>query len=277
MVLGLHSPVARVAAAAVVVLPVALPLAYLVCLNHFVSKNTTSSPGRRIQASIDASSTSLYQPPIEEPLSLPEDVRSGDAQWVVAYERVASHPIPSSRLRFPVNESQGHMSPPSQSTSQPSGLLTAYLRAAHIAFSWTPQAFLIRSLIGDTDIRRTFDTDWILGLSFKVGELVNGVYRVSHYGAGNEAETERSELMMEVPASYTGPSASGLLVATLEVVESPRGYETDPDVIFVNETWTWRREDDRKPLLLETPFGKWFHAILARWLVNKGLNAVLVA
>lgn len=70
-----------------------------------------------------------------------------------------------------------------------------------------------------------------------------------------------------MPRSYGGPPVRGLILSALE--EEQDGAA----VRFVNETWLWRRRDE-KPTLLESGLGKWLHSPLAGWLVIKGLGAV---
>ncbi|KAL2172975.1 uncharacterized protein P884DRAFT_109079 [Thermothelomyces heterothallicus CBS 202.75] len=81
---------------------------------------------------------------------------------------------------------------------------------------------------------------------------------------------ERVEMALDPPRAYHGVPAvvRGIVVAGLET----RGE--DGRVVFVNETWMWRRQGEEAPLLLERPLGRWLHAVLAGWLVMKGLAAV---
>lgn len=272
MASSIQASLGRWTTVALIALPVAIPVAYLVYVNHAIRKSTTSTAGRR-------DPDSSHQP--RDPASLPADVKSDSSQWVVAYERVVSNPIPTSSLAYAVAESStlSHSSPDGSSTTQPSTLLREYIRATHAAFSWTPQAVLIRAMIKEGDIRRSFDGAWIDSLAFAPGELVNGVYRVSHHQKDISTVSERVELIMEVPASFKGPAVRGLLVAAIEpapAADLQRPGETDKGemVLFVNETWMWRRAEE-KPTLLETPFGKWFHTQLAGWLIMRGLSAVV--
>jgi hypothetical protein len=45
-------------------------------------------------------------------------------------------------------------------------------------------------------------------------------------------------------------------------------------LVFVNETWMWRREGDA-PVVLEGRMGRWLHVVLSGWLVMKGVRAVM--
>ncbi len=79
-------------------------------------------------------------------------------------------------------------------------------------------------------------------------------------------EAKRVELILRPPESYRGPSAEGLIVVGMERAATPDGAEA---VVFTNETWLWRRRDE--PLLiLERALGRWFHELLAGWLIVKG-------
>jgi hypothetical protein len=174
------------------------------------------------------------------------------------YEHVASHPIASGLL--------GDVG-----SKDLASLLTSYLRTTMTAFSRTPQAFMIRAAIADANEKRTFDRSWIEQLSFAEGDRVDGVYRVAYRGAESSGEgSQRCELMLDAPASYTGPVVTGMIVATVESIAKPDGEDA---VVFVNETWFWRKTGD-KPVMLESAVGRWLHSLLAGWLVVKGIRAV---
>lgn len=265
---GVQAQLGRASTAALVALPaVAIPVVYLIYLNGRIRSTTTSRAGRRNhhqqqQQQLKGSATSETRAPAD-PKSLPDDVRSDNgSRWVVSYERVVSKPVLASSLSHPVAATD-------PAAGQPSTLLKTYLRATHVAFSWTPQALLIRAMIKEPHVKRSFDTDWVNALSFAPGDLVNGVYRASHHSKTAGSVSERSELLIEVPASYKGPAVRGLLVAAIE----PASSTNTDEVVFVNETWMWRGVDE-PPTLLESPFGKWFHGKLAGWLILKGLGAV---
>ena len=234
-----------------------LPVAYACYLNWTIRRTTTATTGRVGDG--DSSATD-----IAEPQSLPDEVKANRENWVVIYERIMSNPIAKTALSLPMETST--------TATRPSALLALWNRAAHKAFSWTPQAFIIRSLIKEPVIRRSFDADWIDELSFEPGDIVNGVYRVSHYGC---SDTETLELVIEIPPSYKGPAVRGLIISGVEpaTVSSPSNKNSDA-VVFVNETWFWRRHDE-PPTLLESSFGAWFHRMLGGWLITKGLAAVL--
>ncbi|UNI22900.1 hypothetical protein JDV02_008744 [Purpureocillium takamizusanense] len=272
---------------------VAVPVVYLVYLNGRIRSSTTSRAGRRSssrqhgnhqeqQERREGSAASETRAPAD-PRSLPGHVRSDDgSQWVVSYERVVSKPIPASSLSRPPTTTTAADDPAAatgqeeQQQQRPSPLLRAYIRAAHVAFSWTPQALLMRAMIKEPSLKRSFDRDWIDALDFVPGDMVNGVYRASHYSKEAGSVSERSELLIEVPASYKGPPVKGLLVAAIEpaAASSTSDEEDEEAVVFVNETWMWRGVDE-PPTLLESPLGGWFHGKLAGWLILKGLSTVV--
>ncbi|ODA77007.1 hypothetical protein RJ55_07524 [Drechmeria coniospora] len=256
----------RSAIAPWVILPAAIPVGYLIYLYWQGHQNTTAVRGHRRKSSPPASGS---PPQPHDPISLPAEVKS-DSQWVVVYERVVSKPVPIASLSYAIN---GSPSSRKWRPTQPSPLLREYVRATHKAFSWTPQAMLIRTMVGGKSIRTTFDGTWINSLTFAPGDLVNGIYRVAEHWKDKSSLSERSELMMEVPPSYKGPSVRGLLVAAIEPAPFTDSKRHGESVVFVNETWMWRRTDE-KPTLLETSFGRWFHTQLASWLILRGLSAV---
>ena len=258
--INIQEHLGRPATAVLVTLPVAVPVIYAIYINAWISSNTTSITGRRDKRRPTQGTSTAS---IRDPVSLPEEVRVDDGYlWTVNYERVVSNPISIDSMGIPVE--QGY-------TLQASPLLREYLRATHSAFSWTPQAFLIRAMIKEPEVKRTFGTTWIRSLNFALGDYVNGVYKVSHHQ--KDGSSERVELIIEAPASYKGPAVRGLLAAAIEPANEKSKGGGD-QVVLVNETWMWRRVSE--PLtLLETPFGKWFHEKLAGWLIMKGVNHVV--
>lgn len=259
--------------------PIAITTAYLLYLKHQVSNSTTSQSGRyRSHTAASKSPSSLDAAPLE-PSSIPGAIASDTDEWVITFERLVSRPIPVSNLIGPIaDRSAATLSNVNAAENEPSDLLKAYVRAAQEAFGWTPQAFIIRKLIGDPGIKRTFDTDWVRDLSFKHGDVVNGVYCVDYVGDGGVAGCERIELGLAAPPSYRGHSETGLILSAIEPYD-PNGAEsswnsaTENMVVFVNETWLWRRKNG-KPTLLESGPGSWLHSLMAGWLVMKGIKSV---
>lgn len=249
-----------------VLLPVVIPVAYVFYTSWTVYRNTTSVSGTL--PSRDESSAPGTSHPVE-PHSLPDEIANDRSRWVVAYEKVVSKPLLPSSLGYLPEQSS-----PSGSTTQPSRLLQQVSRAMHKAFSRTPQATIIRRAISEPLNKGSFDPEWIDNLSFKLGDIVNGVYKVSSVTNDEATGSERVELLIDIPPSYKGPSVRGLILAAIEPApsaDSDHKGAVERKIVFVNETWMWRPVDE-KPTLLETSFGRWFHRLLAGWLVLKGIT-----
>ncbi|CEJ89718.1 hypothetical protein VHEMI05542 [[Torrubiella] hemipterigena] len=257
----------RVYAAAAALVPVALPAAYLLYLHLSSSRECRLADGR-LRSTLksptvtqDPGAAPDAQP--SPPTSLPDAVRDHLDTWVVSYERAVSAPLDLSTLALTPADA-------SQTDTRPSALLRCYVQAAHVAFSWTPQAFLIRSLIKDKDTRATFDASRLLSTNFVQGDIVNGVYRVIAYqgkGPQHPGQPERVELALTSPPDYKGPPMEGRIIAIVEEAEEKGS------VVLVNETWMWRKVED-KPTMLESAGGKLFHGLLAKWLLTAGKQAV---
>ena len=259
---------------AVLLAPVLLETGYLLYLKRTVTRRTVASAGRRLpgrrpaaagKPTADEKATAGETIPasVKRPTKLPAAVADDASQdYVLAYERLVSHPVAAASLR------DGLAPPPS--TDSGHLLLTTYVRATMKAFAWTPQSFAIRAAVGP-DARRTFAAAYIDGLAFGPGDRVDGVYTVAYRGSGGRGGEERVELMLDAPEGYRGPVVSGMIVAAVEVV--PGDAERPEQVVFVNETWMWRRLDER-PTMLEGSLGSWLHSLLAGWLVVKGVKAV---
>lgn len=247
-----------------VLLPVVIPVAYIFYTSWTVYRNTTSVSGR-LPTRQEASASERSHP--AEPHSLPPKVKDSPSQWVVTYERVVSLPCPPSSLEEPL---------PSGPRTGPSRLLQTWLRTTHKAFSRTPQAIFIRGALSEPLNKGSFDKNWIENLSFNPGDIVNGVYRVSCYDNDQTTSSERVELLIDIPASYKGPTVRGLILSAIEPASSACStHQEAPEenIVFVNETWMWRLVDE-KPTLLESSFGRWFHRLLAGWLTLKGISGV---
>ncbi|KAG8168227.1 hypothetical protein KVR01_003916 [Diaporthe batatas] len=98
-------------------------------------------------------------------------------------------------------------------------------------------------------------------------QRVDGVYIVQY--RGSESHGERVEMRLSAPEGFRGPRSDGIIVAAIE----PVGADASDDVVFVNETWLWRYQNE-KPTLLEGSISRWFHSLLAAWLIGKGIESV---
>ncbi|CAG9994330.1 unnamed protein product [Clonostachys byssicola] len=258
---------------ALIAAPLVIPAIYVAFLTYNISRSTESSNGIQYpkgspQRLVQRHGEDGNAMP-EKPASLPDDVRSEGSDWVLAYERVASVPVPLRSLA---------LSPAGTLSGSPSPLLRAYTSGAHVAFSSTPQAILIRALV-DTETKRTFEASWIRNLQFEPGDIVNGAYKVSYSGQGNETGSERIELMIQAPPSYKGPVPNGLILSEIVLIEGtpvgslPGDSAGDGHVVFINETWMWRKESE-KPTFVEAKLSGWMHSLMAGWLITKGISAV---
>lgn len=188
------------------------------------------------------------------PMSLPQAVADDEADgYALWHERVVSKPAALSELGW--------------SSGSLDELLTRYVRATMVAFTWTPQAYLIRKML-PAGFGETFEAGYINTMDFStVGERVNGVYTVQY--RGSEPHGERVEMRLCAPEEFRGPRSDGIIVAAIE----PAGAGAPDDVVFVNETWLWRNQNE-KPTLLEGSISGWLHSLLAAWLVGKGIKSV---
>lgn len=246
----------RTAAIAAAVLPVVGSAVYLLQLHSRISRETTRSRGRY------RSSSSCPEPP----RALPAHVSSDTEGVVLHYERVVSHPIPAASL-------VRSWAPSTTTSTQPSALLQSYLSATHLAFSRTPQACALWCFIKNADARRTFTNGYIVNLPFAVGDRVNGAYSVVYVGAGPESNSERVELVLDPPPGYNGPTPKGLIISEVHRVDEESEGLAGDHVIFINETWMWRKPDER-PVLLEGGLPGWIHALTSGWLILNGLKSV---
>ncbi|TQV92850.1 hypothetical protein IF1G_08774 [Cordyceps javanica] len=292
--LGRHRVAVAVVAAATTT-TVVLPTVYVAYLNWAVRRRTTCSSGQLSPPPADQASASSVPP--RTPRSLPDEVMANPEEWVVSYERVVSRPIPAAMLVHKLRGGGDDHDKQTTAGSSPSPLLTTYLRTTYKAFGWTPQAFLIRGLLAEPERRASFGAAHIDGLAFADGDVVDGVYKVTSYQyrqssssssskGGSSSSAEVIELSIDVPRSYKGPAVRGLILSAVEEEEGevegppvsamppPTTTTTAVAVRFVNETWLWRKRDE-KPTMLESGLGRWFHSLLAGWLVMKGLGGVV--
>ncbi|KAK0382847.1 hypothetical protein NLU13_9942 [Sarocladium strictum] len=251
-------PMARtitIVAAIAATVPLIVSSFYLYRLHDRVSSKTTRSNGRFSSSS----STS-----VGAPKSLPAHVAADPDGWVIHYERVASQGVPVSDLTQPLSQGSDH---------EPSLLLQRYMQNSHYAFSRTPQAFVLGLVIKDVDARRTFSPQYIRTLEFHPGQRVNGAYTVVYVGEGHVQGSGRVELALDPPKGYHGPAPQGRIISEVLPARAVEGSASEDAVVFVNETWMWRKQHQPKTLL-EGGLGAWLHALTSGWLILQGLRAV---
>ncbi|KAK4234115.1 hypothetical protein C8A03DRAFT_47484 [Achaetomium macrosporum] len=237
-------------AVGLIVLPLAVPVTYLLYLDRALSKQFKTATGIRNRKKL----ASALPPAISRPNSLPPEVDSDDSEWVLVCERVVSMPVRPYHLLY-------------EPKARLSGILTTYIRASMTAFSWTPQALILWACAGDSAARKTFNGQFIRNLEFRHGDRVNGFWRVVYRDTGAaHGDSERLEMALDPPPNYRGPVVRGLVVAAVE-------KQSDGSIVFVNETWMWRKQSENS-VLLERSAGQWLHVLLSEWLVMKGLRAV---
>jgi hypothetical protein len=129
---------------------------------------------------------------------------------------------------------------------------------------------LLGLVIKDPEAKRTFSAEYIKNLDFRLGQRVNGAYAVTYIGGGHVKGSERVELALDPPKGYRGPAPQGCIISELRPAE---GDESGDQVVFVNETWMWRKESEPKTLL-EGGFGAWVHALTSGWLILEGVKGV---
>ncbi|TWU76120.1 hypothetical protein ED733_007881 [Metarhizium rileyi] len=250
-------------------LPIIVPVGYVFYTSWTVYKNTTLVSGTLVPRQGAFASAASHP---AEPHSLPAEVQDDRSQWVVTYERVVSNPLLPSSLAYPPEKPLS-----SGSTTEPSRLLQEVSRNMQKAFSRTPQAILLRSALSESLNKESFKTTWISNLTFRPGDIVNGVYKVSCNTRDQTTGSERVELVIDAPASYKGPRVRGLILTAIEPASSEssddRRTRDEEKIVFVNETWMWRLADE-KPTLLESSIGQWLHRLLAGWLLLKGISGV---
>ncbi|KAI8624205.1 hypothetical protein F5Y19DRAFT_323623 [Xylariaceae sp. FL1651] len=200
--------------------------------------------------------------------AIPPAVLAEREQHVIARERVVSDAVPLESIcpsLRPGGRDDG-------SESARKGLLETYLSNTMRLFTWTPQAFVMKSMVSrlprGAEYAATFSAPYLDSCRFEVGDRVCGVYvvreRVSQPGG------ERVFLDLSPPVGWTGPVVDGVLDCGFVLGKGEGG---EPYIRFVNETLLWRRKEDR-PTLLEGKAGRWLHALMVRWMVVRGVEAV---
>lgn len=310
---------------------IAVPAASAIVARVYIMRNVASYTSHRLESTkknqvrkagrgtVSSSSTSSISsssvamsaeshPPLPKSLKLSSTVANNTNDdflddHIVLYERVVSKSVllPLHSKRGSVVRSDGETD---DETTHPktkkeqrmmSSLLTDYIRATMFAFTFTPQAALLRKMVPD-EAKVTFDQEYITALDFEtLGQRVNGVYTVQYRGNGDEPAESigsrsviegkeqqqeqkqyRVELKLDPPEGYTGPKGEGVIVVAVEGPQhsdTEKGFSKQTCVVFINETWLWRKEGER-PTLLESVIGRWAHSLMAGWLITRGITAL---
>lgn len=250
----------------IAVLVIATPIASALLLRAYCMRNIDSySSGRqehgkkkkKQQASPKAEPALPQSFPLSDAAA---DVDDGNAIGIVlSYERLVSKPMRLASMGWDVE----HLSE----------MLTRYVRATMFAFTQTPQAGMIRKMT-PPDVWETFEGTYINEMDFsRIDQRVDGVYTVQYRG-GNpgvgkaQGGGERVELRLDPPPGFPDAGSDGIIVAAVEPVG-----ESGDVVRFVNETWLWRKAG-QAPTFLESAAGRWFHSLMAAWLINRGTSAL---
>ena len=180
----------------------------------------------------------------DKTITIPTTVEDDPEKYIIHHER-ARKSIPSTSL---------------ESFSKPE-IPTRFLRHTMATFSGYPPAWGIWYLIKDTKDRDTFSLPYIQALEFVPGDRVCGVYVVS------SRDEERIALTLDAPESYKGPVVEGMLVIELKDEEN--------ETTFINHTIMWREKGKGSAGVLESPGGRWMHGLIARGLVESGVQKLL--
>lgn len=248
--------------------PVVVPAVYLAVVQVLVSRQiATTGTTKRVLTKKDkllAQTSTATAENAAPPKSIPEHLLDDATPYVVTCERVVSRPIPASALTDPIL-----FDATASDKQKTSYVLTSYLRGTMSAFAWTPQGLIMKSVVSDAAVRRTFSLDYIRGLTFVASDLACGAYQVT-YRAGAEGNAalsrDRVELSIVPLADRPDLVVHGVIVTEIE--------RTPTEVVFVNETWMWRHVTDEKPTMIEGAVGRWLHSLVGGWMILKGTKKV---
>jgi hypothetical protein len=216
-------------------------------------------------------------------VAIPPAVLAAHDLYIISRERVVSEAVPLGRL-FPGLRvglgSQGRREAIGGSVGSGRGLLETYLSTTMRAFTWTPQAFIMKSIIArlpdGVKHAATFSMQYLDACCFKAGDRVCGVYvvreRISWSKPRSRTSGERVLLDLCPPHGWSGPLVHGVLDCGF-VLEEEKESDDERFVRFVNETVLWRQRDE-KATLLEGRVGRWLHTLMVGWVVMRGVEAV---
>ncbi|KAH7386301.1 hypothetical protein BKA64DRAFT_680662 [Cadophora sp. MPI-SDFR-AT-0126] len=136
-------------------------------------------------------------------------------------------------------------------------LVILYLRHTMCRFARLPQAYVMKAL-ASPDERKTYEPTYINTLNFKIGDVVQGMYRVVARSEG-KVEFEMTPLL--------GVMKGGRLVVSIE----RRGDE----LVCSSETVVWKVAGEKELMHLEKGFVKWLHEIASWGLLRAGTKYLM--
>ncbi|KAI0474872.1 hypothetical protein F4859DRAFT_482161 [Xylaria cf. heliscus] len=267
------------------VAPVVLPAAYVAYVLRQGARRTTVStsitpPDPLIgKASKARGDDERGEKGAVDALAIPPDVLAELDNYVIARERIVSEAVPLENIRPGLLPGRDEADGDGDGKGA-QGLLETYLATTMRAFTWTPQAFVIRAMVArlpdGAAHADTFSTAYLGACAFAVGDRVCGVYRVRERVSAGEGERERVFLDLSPPAGWKGPVVCGVLDCGYVLEKGKgkgKGDRNGCCVRFVNETVLWRRKGG-KPTLLEGAVSRWLHALMVGWMMVGGVEAV---
>ncbi|KAI1431823.1 hypothetical protein GGR50DRAFT_677457 [Xylaria sp. CBS 124048] len=204
--------------------------------------------------------------------AIPASILTTRDDYVIARERVLSQAI---SLHCILPDLRAPLAPKTHgdaSSPDVRGLVDRYLSTAMHAFTYTPQALLMKTMLsrlprGDA-LAETFSTTYLDACRFAHGDRVCGVYVVR--ARIHDAGEERIVLDLSPPEGWSGPIVNGFLDCGVALDDGG-----DEKVVrFVNEVVLWRKRQGEQPVLLEGLVAGWMHGWMVRWMMVCGIEAV---
>ncbi|KAI0144532.1 hypothetical protein GGR57DRAFT_481779 [Xylariaceae sp. FL1272] len=261
--------------AAIALAPVLIPTAYVAYTLHRIARRTTASTSisppdslsnERTGAFLRLTRASEKESDLvskHDTSAIPRNILAKKDQYVISCERIVSEPVSINSLPAEFQPSKEQHGEDGEKNRR---LLEAYLSTTMRTFTRTPQAYIMKSMVSrlasGANHAATFSESYLTSCRFEQQDRVCGVYVVrERVGAG------RVLLDLSPPQGWKGAVVTGVLDCGF-VVEEDRNC-----VRFVNETIMWRRKHEA-PTLLEGSIGRWFHGMMVRWMVVRGVESV---
>ncbi|TGJ84329.1 hypothetical protein E0Z10_g4409 [Xylaria hypoxylon] len=242
--------------------PVVLPAAYLAYVLRQGARRTTATTSITPPDPLLGNAKSYKEG--GDTLAIPSAVLAAPDRYIVAKEHVVSEAIPLRRILPGLR--------PGLDGEAERGLLETYLGTTMRMFTWTPQAFAMKSIVSrlpdGAAHANTFSTPYLDACLFEPGDRVCGVYVVREHIV-NSSGGERVFLDLSSPEGWKGPTVGGVLDCGVVLEEN----EGEVFVRFVNQTVMWRTKDE-KPTLLEGTVSRWLHTAMVGWMMVRGVEAV---